>query len=184
MASKKDFIKRVTILIDTREQKNKHITKRLDELGVKYESRKLDYGDYSFMTAERDYSRDFSMSCVVERKANVDELYGNIMHDRGRIEKELYAASRLAKQATILIENCAEWDELKGFRLPQYKRQEQRKVDEIGKYVYATLQAWRCGNRYHFDVAFSQGIDSADKMLEIFYYYWHNYKELTAARRG
>jgi hypothetical protein len=142
--------------------------------------RKLDYGDYSFRTAER----DFSMSCVVERKANVDELYGNIMHDRGRIEKELYAASRLAKSVTILIENCAEWDELKEYTLPQWKQYEGRKVHDIGKYVYATLQAWKCGNRYDFDVAFSQALDTADIMLEKFYYYWHNYKELTAARRG
>lgn len=180
MASRKDFIKAVTVLIDTREQKNKHVTKRLDELGVPYEVRKLDYGDYSFRTAER----DFSMSCVVERKANVDELYGNIMHDRGRIEKELYAASRLAKSVTILIENCAEWDELKEYTLSQWKQYEGRKVHDIGKYVYATLQAWKCGNRYDFDVAFSQALDTADIMLEKFYYYWHNYKELTAARRG
>lgn len=179
MADKKAFLKNVCILIDTREQKNAHITKRLDQLGVKYESRKLDYGDYSFTVA----GHDFSMSCVVERKASVDELYGNIMHDRGRIEKELYAASLLAKQVTVLIENCAGWEKLKAFTLPKYKQYEGRKVYDIGRYVHATLKAWKSGNRYAFDVEFSDSAHSADAILEVFYYYWHSYHELTAARR-
>lgn len=178
-ADKKTFLKNVCILIDTREQKNEHITKRLDELGIQYESRKLDYGDYSFTVT----GHDFSMSCVVERKANVDELYGNIMHDRGRIEKELYAGSRLAKQLTIIIEKCEGWDALKAYTLPKYKQYEGRKVYDIGKYVYATLKAWKSGNRYAFDVEFSDGRNTVDKMLEVFYYYWHSYHELTAARR-
>ena len=77
---KKTFLKTVTILHDTREQKNAHIIEALDKLGVKHEERKLDYGDYSF-TAD---GRDFSMSCVVERKANVDEIYNNVTSDRGQ----------------------------------------------------------------------------------------------------
>ena len=97
---KKTFLKTVTILHDTREQKNAHIIEALDKLGVKHEERKLDYGDYSF-TAD---GRDFSMSCVVERKANVDEIYNNVTSDRGRIEKELYSAAQLAKQLTLFIE--------------------------------------------------------------------------------
>lgn len=59
-------MKKVTILIDTREQKNEHITGVLKALGVMVESRKLDYGDYSF-TAE---GKDFSHSCVIERNYN------------------------------------------------------------------------------------------------------------------
>ena len=80
---KKTFLKTVTILYDTREQKNQHILSALGDMGVMTEQRKLDYGDYSF-TAD---GSDFSLSCVVERKANVDELYNNIMNDRARLEK-------------------------------------------------------------------------------------------------
>ena len=58
---KKTFLKTVTILYDTREQKNQHILSALGELGVMTEQRKLDYGDYSF-TAD---GRDFSLSCVI-----------------------------------------------------------------------------------------------------------------------
>ena len=108
---KKTFLKTVTVLYDTREQKNKHILDALAQMGIMTEQRKLDYGDYSF-TAD---GRDFSLSCVVERKANVDELYNNIMQDRGRLEKELYAASQCAKQLTIVVENIGSWDELRSY---------------------------------------------------------------------
>ena len=60
---KKTFLKTVTILYDTREQKNQHILSALGDMGVMTEQRKLDYGDYS-ITAD---GRDFSLSCVVER---------------------------------------------------------------------------------------------------------------------
>ena len=179
---KKTFLKTVTILYDTREQKNRHIITALGELGVPCEERKLDYGDYSF-TAD---GRDFSMSCVVERKANVDEIYGNITADRGRIEKELYSGAQLAKQFTLIIEGISCWDELRAYRVPawQMKANPQRVKEDIGELVYSTLQAWQTGSRYHFSVEFSKSKDkTAAKMLEIFYYYWRSYKEMTAARR-
>ena len=100
---KKDFMKKVTILIDTREQKNSHIITIFDNLGIMHESRKLDYGDYSFAVEGRDFSR----SCVIERKANIDELYGNLTHDRERIEKEFDTISKNANQCTLLLENCS-----------------------------------------------------------------------------
>ena len=61
---KKTFLKTVTILYDTREQKNQHILAALAEMGVRAEERKLDYGDYSFTADGRDGSRllDFSLS--------------------------------------------------------------------------------------------------------------------------
>jgi hypothetical protein len=46
------------------------------------------------------------------------------------------------------------------------------------------LQAWRCGNRYRFDVEFvMERKNTALKMLELFYYFWHNYKQQTAPRK-
>lgn len=179
---KQDFMKKVTVLIDTREQVNQHITAKLDEYGIPYESRKLDYGDYSFIAD----GSDFSKSCVIERKANVDEIYNNVVQDRGRIEKEMYAASNQAKELIMILENIGSWDELKAFKVPdwQMQRDSQRKVTDIGKVVYATLRSWTRGNRYKFSVEFSADKNmTAAKMLELFYYFWHNYKEQTAARR-
>ena len=179
--TKKDFLKKVTILIDTREQKNKHITDELDKLGIMYEDHKNDYGDYTFSCE----GRDFSLSCVIERKADVDELYGNVMKDRDRLEKEFYAASKLSTQFTLLIESVGSWQELKDYQVPDWQiKQFNRKVIRIGEHCYNTLQAWRVGNRYGFSVEFVKDKkDTAVKILEIFYYYWRTYKELTEARK-
>ena len=180
---KKAFLKTVTILYDTREQKNQHILTALSEMGVQAEERKLDYGDYSF-TAD---SRDFSLSCVVERKANVDELYNNIISDRGRLENELYAASQCAKQRTLSVENIGSWEELKSYRVPawQMKANPQRIKEDIGAPVYSTLKSWQSGNRYRFSVEFvPDKLQTAAKILEIFYYYWRTYKEMTGVRKS
>lgn len=178
---KKDFVKKIKILIDSREQRNEHITAALSQLGIMYETQKLDYGDYSF-TAE---GKDFSHSCVIERKGKIDELYGNVTTDRERIEKELDTINRNAVQCTLLLEGCKGWDHLKAFEISADGAQRQgRKVRNIGATVYSTLQSWRCGNRYRFDVEFVwEREKSALKILELFFWYWHNYKQQTAPRR-
>ena len=86
---KQTFLKNVTVLVDTREKKNSHILKQFDSLRIQYEDRALDFGDYSFMMQ----GRDFSLSCVIERKGSINELYGNFTSDRDRIEKEFRAGS-------------------------------------------------------------------------------------------
>lgn len=178
---KKHFMKCVTILTDTREQKNEHIIKALDAYGVMHESRKLDYGDYSFIAD----GKDFSHSCIIERKANVNEVYSNISSDRERIEKELDTISRNARQCIFLLENCEGWDALKTYSLPKDEVERTgRKVQNIGAACYGTLQAWRCGNRYNFTVEFVPDVrSSAARMLELFFWYYHNYRKQTAARK-
>lgn len=178
---KKGFMKKVNIIIDTREQKNNHIITALDELGIIHESRKLDYGDYSFQIN----GKDFTSVCVIERKANVDEVYGNISSDRERVEKELDTASKNANQLTFLIENISSWNELKSFKVSAEEiKKYNRKVKNIGETCYSTLQAWKCGNRYNFQVEFVSDISkTAMKILEVFYWYYHNYKRQTAPRK-
>lgn len=174
-------MKKVQILIDTREQQNDHIISSLDAMSIMYSSQKLDYGDYSFMIDGKDFSR----SCVIERKANIDEVYGNISADRERIEKELDTASRNANQFTFMIENVENWDALKAFTLTDEQLKAQnRKVKNIGATCYSTLQAWKCANRYNFNVEFvPNNTFTAVKIIEIFYWYYHNYKKLTQPRR-
>lgn len=178
---KKEFMKKVTILIDTREQKNSHITEVLSNLGIMFKTQKLDYGDYSFTVDGKDFSR----SCVIERKANINEVYGNVTSDRERIEKELDTISRNAQQCTFLLENCSGWENLKGFEIPELTAdKEGRKVRNIGATVYNTLQSWKCGNRYNFNVEFMPVLSkSALKILELFFWYYRNYKKQTAPRK-
>ncbi len=174
-------MKKVVILTDTREQKNAHITGALDRMQVQHEARKLDYGDYSFMID----GKDFSVACVIERKACVDEVYGNISADRERIEKELDTIRKNAVYCTFLLESCAGWEALKAYEVPQEELERTgRKVKNIGATCYSTLQAWCCGNRYHFRVEFvADPARTAAKLLELFYWYYHNYKKATAPRR-
>jgi hypothetical protein len=186
MTDKQQFIKAVTVLIDTREQNCQHITDSLTSLGVKYERRKLDIGDSSFTMPDR----DFSLSCVVERKADVDEIYGNIMEKCGaymnRLEKELDAGCRAVTQFVLLIEGVGSMTELRDYVVPEWamKMSPDRKLAEIGKPCYDRLRAWQGANRYNFRIeCIKDKSQSAARMLEEFYYYWHNYKALIAPRR-
>ena len=178
---KKEFLKKVTVIADSREQKNRHIIDAFKALGIMSESRKLDYGDYSFTVDGKDFSR----SCVIERKADIDELYGNLTADRERFEKEFDTISKNARQCTLLLENCSGWEYLKGYQISDAAAEKQnRKVKNIGATVYSTIQAWQCGNRYNFNVVFTPDRErSALKILEVFYYYYHNYRKMTAPRR-
>lgn len=179
---KQTFLKEVVILHDTREQKNSHILERLDEMKVKHREQALVFGDYSFIAQDR----DFSLSCVIERKANVDELYGNLINDRERIEKEFKAGSIIANQFTLLIEDTADLETLQRYEVPEWKmKAEHRKVKEIGAHCYATIQSWQSGNKYRFRTIFSADKEeSAIKILECFYWYWRNFKQLTASRKN
>lgn len=170
------------MLHDTREQENKHILDKLDRLNIKHEERALVFGDYSFIAQDR----DFSLSCVIERKANVDELYGNLTKDRQRIEKEFDAGSSVANEFNLLIEGVANIEQLQTYQVPDWQMQRfNRKVQNIGEYCYTTIQSWQSGNRYNFRTIFSANKeDTAVKILECFYWYWRNFKKLTASRRN
>lgn len=179
---KKTFLKEVTILHDTREQENLHILDKFDEMKVKHQEKGLVFGDYSFIIQDR----DFSLSCVIERKANVDELYGNLTQDRERIEREFQAGSTVANEFTLLVENVANIDDLQAYEVPDWMMEKfKRKVKNIGEYCYSTIQSWQSGNRYKFRTIFvANKKDTAIKMLECFYWYWRNFKTITASRRN
>lgn len=186
MSEKQKFIKAVTILIDTREKECDHITDALDSMGVKHDRRKLDIGDYSFAVQDR----DFSLSCAVEKKSGPDEVYTNIMERFGpnmnRLEKELKAGCRGVNQFVLLIEGVGSMAELKEYVVPDWvmKMSPQRKLAAIGKPCYERLRAWQSANRYNFRVeCVPDKAQTAAKLLEEFYYYWHNYKALIAPRR-
>lgn len=180
---KKTFLKNVIVICDTREQKNEHILKEFDRMKVKYTTEKnLPYGDYSFIVQDR----DFSLSCVIERKANVNEFYSNITSDRDRIENEFKAASALSKEFILIIENCESENELEQYEVPDWEMKRfNRSVKEIGKYCYSTIQSWKRSNRYDFSEIFiKDNNQTAVKILETFYWYWRNFKILTANRRN
>ena len=182
MNDKEKFCKEVTVICDTRERENKHILGYLDTHSIKHEERKLNFGDYSFKIA----GKDFSMQCVIERKANVNELWNNISRERERFEKEINAMSNITHSPNLIIECCLDRDFLMNFKVNQYIMQMQnRKVEDIGRYIYSTLQSWSSSNRYRLNIHYMKGNDgTAVLMLNIFYYYWHNYRELVKPLRN
>ena len=104
------------IIIDTREKEIDHIIKAFEKNNVVYKKEKLNFGDY---TIESDNS--FRPKLVIERKASLDELVGNIFQkcDEGiscnRIHKEIIRCISTNTRMIILIED-KDWYEklLKG----------------------------------------------------------------------
>lgn len=174
---KRKFLKNVTVLYDSREKKNDHILNQLEDMEIPAVEKKLDYGDYSFVLGDR----DFRQSCVVERKANINELYSNITTGRNTFEKEILAGSVLANSFTLFLENCEDEEGLRSYVVPDWAMlmSPQRKVSAIGKVCYATVKSWE--QRYGLRVKYVPDPSlSAVKMLELFYNYWHSYHKLIA----
>lgn len=100
-----EILKTAMIVVDTREQKNKHITKWFDDNNIKWCNEKLDYGDYTIKFLHLGTGREVHLQdiCVVERKANLEELSGNLTHNRDRFNSEFLRAKG---KIYLLIENA------------------------------------------------------------------------------
>ena len=105
---KDEIIKSMTILVDTREKQNSHITDMFDKNKIAYKNKSLEYGDYSFMIPKNEtlsIPRDmfFDQKICIERKGSLEEISGNLTNGRDRFEKELCLAP---KTKVLLIENA------------------------------------------------------------------------------
>lgn len=106
-------MKSMRIVIDTREKKNAHITAALQARDCPFLAQKLNYGDY---TCEYDIAEKngiiFADKAVVERKANLDELAGNITKERARFDREFQRASAAGAKVFLMIEGGS-YDDIK-----------------------------------------------------------------------
>lgn len=111
-----DAMKSMRILVDTREKKNSHITMSLEGRKCPFAAHKLDYGDY---TCQYDTSENKGISfeniAVIERKASLDELAGNITKGRERFEREFLRAKEAGSKIFLMIEN-GNYDAIKEHR--------------------------------------------------------------------
>lgn len=135
----------MVVLIDTREQENEHICRYFDQKKIPYESKKLDFGDYSIKIRKNEavgLNRDvvFADSVVVERKGSLSELAGNLTKDRTRFESELIRAK--GANIALMIENATYSDLVMG----RYRS------DYNAKSFVATLATYSA--RYGLDVNF------------------------------
>lgn len=131
-----ETLKRLEIIVDTREQKNTHITSFLSGKNVPCVSRKLDIGDYSCQLDGMTFERDFA----VERKASLNELCGNFTTERVRFEDEFIRAKAFGTKVFLVVEN-ASWQDI-------YSHNYSSKLNE--KALLASLFAWQV--RYNVTV--------------------------------
>lgn len=108
----KELLNSIVIIVDTREQKNAHITDYFDARQISYESRKLDHGDYSVMlpmNVELGIMRDMTFPIAIERKNSIDELASTIK-ERTRFENELIRAQQ--SKFMVLIEDSKGYENI------------------------------------------------------------------------
>lgn len=158
----KELLKSMVILIDTREKENDHIVQFLKRKKVKCISRALDFGDYSFYlpaNPELSINRDiwFDKEIVVERKASLTELAGNLTKERDRFEKELIRKKDAIM--SLLIENGS-WANIN----QNIYRSEYKPVSFL-----ATLYAYMA--RYNISIDFTSKELAGQFIYSKFYYY-------------
>ena len=106
------ILKEIVVLVDTREQENKHILDYFDKKGIKYKVKKLEFGDYSAMICKNEelgilQDISFEDNFVIEKKNSLEEISGNLTNDRTRIENEFIRAKQRNCNIHLLIENSS-----------------------------------------------------------------------------
>lgn len=158
------LMKRLVIIIDTREQDNKHITDYFDKHKIKYVVRKLDFGDYSAMleaAPELGLPFDVSLETTVaaERKGSgggLSEIAGNFTDGRQAFENEFIRASHSCKRFYLVIENGS-WKDISDHKY---------RSDMLPKALYNSLLSWR--HKYGFDIDFVDRNHTAEHLVKLF----------------
>lgn len=151
----KEKLKRLEIICDTREQKNDHIIGYFTKNKILNKARKLDEADYSFELDGISFEDEVS----IERKANWDELAGNITKERNRLEGEFFRAKAQGKKVFLLIENGTYADLLSG----NYES------NLNPNSFFSTLMAWQA--RFNLTIILCRKSESG-KIIHGIGYYW------------
>lgn len=102
------------LLVDTREQPTERYERRIEQIGLPYERRKLNYGDYSCECTLPDGSvLDFSNRVAIERKMNLDEICLCYGKERKRFEREFERAKEDGCKVYLLVED-GNWEKSYG----------------------------------------------------------------------
>lgn len=163
-ASIDKLVKQMTIIVDSREQENKHILSFFDQKKIPYIVRKLEQGDYSaFLSANPELGLPFDISLenvvAIERKgasgSGLSEIAGNFTAGRQAFENEFIRASKNCKNFCLLIENGS-WDKIKRH---EYRSEMQPKA------LYNSLLSWR--KKYGFHIDFVEAENSGEHICKL-----------------
>lgn len=112
----KRLLKQIVILVDSREKKNSHILEYFEKNGIAYRKEKLEYGDYTFLIPTTDGDIYFHRDCVLERKASLEELSGNLAQERERFEKEFLKAGNDGAKTYLMVEAPGGYSDIIGHK--------------------------------------------------------------------
>ena len=157
-AIKEHILKKAIILIDTRENENKHITEYFAKKGITYQFEKLSYGDYGIIIPKNEeygIYQELQLDYTIERKGSLEELSGNFTGDRDRIEDEL---KRGCRKMDFVIENGS-LDKI-------IKKQYNTQYDKNS--FLATLFTF--GRRYGIGINFIDKENAGEAIYKMLYY--------------
>jgi ERCC4-type nuclease len=149
-----EALKQLTIVVDSREKENSHITGYFDKIKVAHETRKLDTGDYSAVIGDMTLERDV----VIEKKSGLDELSQNMTADRERFADEFTRAKSEGLKVFLLIEN-ATWTDI---FLHNYRSQLKPQS------LIASLLSWQV--RFNITIIFCKPSESGQIIYATLYY--------------
>ena len=149
-----ELLKQLTIVCDTREQVNGHITGYLDSKKIPHKPRKLDTGDYSAMIGEQTLEHEV----VIEKKNSIDEIAGNFTVDRQRFEDEFTRAKAEGLKVFLVIENCS-WSDI---FLHNYRSKLEPKS------LIASLLSWQV--RFNITICFCKPEETGQIIHGILFY--------------
>lgn len=153
-----EALEHLTLLVDTREQDTISFRRRVKEVGLPWERRKLDFGDYSMRVELEDGQEvDFSPAVAIERKMSLDELCQCYGRGRKRFQREFLRAKKAGAKLYLLIENGSWEKALSG----EYRSRMQPQA------LTASLTAWLA--RYDCQVLFCQAKSTPRLIREIIY---------------
>lgn len=123
-SEQRKLLSSIVVLVDTREQRNQHITDYFDQHNIPYKSKALDYGDYSFMLPKNEElgifkNISFEKDIVIERKNSAEELALCLTKTRQRFEDEFIRGAKAKKY--LVVENCDYKDIITGNYNSEYK---------------------------------------------------------------
>ncbi|CRK83426.1 ERCC4 domain-containing protein [Neobacillus massiliamazoniensis] len=155
----KTLLSSIVMLIDTREQENKHIIDYFESKKIPFESKKLDYGDYSAYLPKNEelgIHRNLFFPATIERKNSVEELAATIK-ERTRFENELIRAQRFP--FLLLVEDPNGYENIiKGNYRSKYQ----------ARALLGSLKAFEA--RYGFQTVFVAPLTSGNYIYHHFYY--------------
>ena len=105
----------MTILCDSREQKWEHVRDWFDRNGQMWFRNKLPVGDYA---------RQDNMTLIVDRKASLNEVENNLIHQHDRFRRECERAVEMGVKLIILVEDTAvkRLDDVPEWGNPRFRR--------------------------------------------------------------